>query len=194
MVRRATQRRRGSILPLVAVCLIGLVGFVALAVDLGLIMVARTQCQNAADAAAMAGTRTLNGDTSNNNNYAAAGPAAVTAAEANTLLTQPIQASQVQVVIGKYSYDGTQQKFVAYPLDPGSTNNLNDNWSLVNVTVSFSNPTAFAGVFGLSSFAVSASATGVHRPRDIALVLDYSGSMRFGSLLGIPYSGTRSTN
>ena len=34
-------------------------GFVALAIDLGLIAVAKTQCQNSADAAAMAGARSL---------------------------------------------------------------------------------------------------------------------------------------
>jgi hypothetical protein len=195
MVLRARRAKRGgSVLPLVAVSIVAVVGFVALAVDVGLILVARTQCQNAADSAAMAGTRTLNGDVTVNNNYDAAGPAAVTAATANAILTRPVQPSQVQVVIGKFSYDTTQQKFLAYPLDPGSTNNPGDNWSLVSVTVNFSNPTAFANVFGINAFGVSATATGVHRPRDVALVLDYSGSMRFGSLLGIPYNGTRSTN
>jgi hypothetical protein len=187
-------KRRGSVLPLVVLCIVGLLGFVALAVDLGLMMVARTQCQNAADSAAMAGTRTLNGNLSTNNNYAAAGPAAVAAATSNSILTQPIQPSQVQVTIGKYSYDGTQQKFLAYPLDPGSTNNPTDNWSLVSVTINYTDPTAFAGVFGMNAFNGAATATAVHRPRDVAFVLDYSGSMRFGSLPGIPFSGARSTN
>jgi Flp pilus assembly protein TadG len=195
MVTRLGQRgRRGSILPLLAISILALLGFVALAVDLGLMMVARTQCQDAADSAAMAGTRTLNGDVSNNNNYAAAGPAAVTAATSNSILARPIQPSQVQTTIGKYSYSGSQQTFVAYPLDAGSTNNPNDNWSLVSVTINYTDPTAFAGVFGVNAFSGSCTATAVHRPRDVALVLDYSGSMRFASLLGIPYSGARSTN
>ena len=49
-------------------------------------------------------------------------------------------------------------------------------------------------MMGFNQFNVSASATAVHRPRDVAIVIDLSGSMRFSSLLGIPYSGSRSTN
>ena len=46
--------RRGTILPLVAVSMVTLLGFIALAIDLGMVMVAKTQLQNAADAAAFA--------------------------------------------------------------------------------------------------------------------------------------------
>ena len=45
-------KRSGSVLPTLSVCLISLFGFVALAVDLGMLAVSRTQCQNAADVAA----------------------------------------------------------------------------------------------------------------------------------------------
>src|SRR5262249_16915619 len=41
---------------------------------------------------------------------------------------------------------------------------------------------------------ITATATAAHRPRDIAIVLDYSGSMRFASLMGTPYSGDRTSN
>ena len=51
LLHTVRSRRRGSVLPLVVVCLVALIGMVALAIDLGLMMVARTQCQNAADAA-----------------------------------------------------------------------------------------------------------------------------------------------
>src|SRR6516165_3319399 len=106
MLRSAQPaRRRGTVLPLVVFCVLVLLGMVALAVDIGMMMVARTQCQNAADAAAMTGARSLNGNTTNNNNYAAAGPAAVTAASNNSVLSQPVQAGQVTVTIGSYSYD-----------------------------------------------------------------------------------------
>ena len=59
-------RRRGSILPLVVLTMVAMCGFVALSIDLGLIAVAKTQCQNSADAAAMAGARALDGSTSQN--------------------------------------------------------------------------------------------------------------------------------
>ena len=51
--------RRGSVLPMLGVCLIALFAFVALAVDLGMLAVNRTQCQNAADAAVLVGCRNL---------------------------------------------------------------------------------------------------------------------------------------
>ena len=43
------------ILPMVAVALVVLIGLVALAVDLGRLVVAQTECQAAADSAAIAG-------------------------------------------------------------------------------------------------------------------------------------------
>ena len=49
-----SQTRRGVVLPLVAVCLIALIGLVALAIDIGMVAVAKTQAQNAADCVAMA--------------------------------------------------------------------------------------------------------------------------------------------
>ena len=53
--RTGTTIRRGSILPFLAISLVALCGFAALSIDLGMIMVAKTQAQNAADAAAFAG-------------------------------------------------------------------------------------------------------------------------------------------
>ena len=56
MCKTSRLDRRGSILPLFALMLVGLVGFVALAIDVGMIAIADTQCQNAADNAAVAGS------------------------------------------------------------------------------------------------------------------------------------------
>jgi uncharacterized membrane protein len=63
----ARARRAGAVLPLVTVCLVALLGFVALAIDVGLMAVARTQAQSAADVAALAGARTLDGKSASNN-------------------------------------------------------------------------------------------------------------------------------
>src|SRR5438445_3109099 len=180
------QGRRGSIMPLLVVSLVSLAGFVALAVDVGMIVVARTQCQNAADAVAMTGARTLNGDISTNNNYSQAIANGLACAEANNVLGQAIQSKQVTLQIGSYSYNETAQKF--YSAIPKANSDNND---LMTATVRFAGQTAFARVLGINSFNVSATATAAHRPRDVALVLDYSGSMRFSSLLGLPYWGTR---
>src|SRR5947199_7457534 len=107
-----SQDRHGIVLPLVLISLVALLGFVALAIDLGMIAVARSQAQSAADASAMAGARTLNGDTTNNNNATQASANAIASATENSILSQAIQTSEVTVNLGSYSYDTTQNKFV----------------------------------------------------------------------------------
>lgn len=57
--RRARFRERGQTLAIVAVMLVGLVGMLALVVDMGNIYTQRRQMQNAADAGALAGARAL---------------------------------------------------------------------------------------------------------------------------------------
>lgn len=52
-------RRRGAIAPLAAILMVFLLGMVAFALDIGHILVARTQAQSAADAAALAGASKL---------------------------------------------------------------------------------------------------------------------------------------
>jgi Flp pilus assembly protein TadG len=59
MICRSTTRRAGAVVPLVALMMVFLLGMVAFAVDLGYIAVVQKEMQNAADAAAMAGTSQL---------------------------------------------------------------------------------------------------------------------------------------
>src|ERR1700730_10570665 len=102
-------RRRGSVLPLVTILLVGLVGFVALAVALGMVAVCQTQCQNAADSAAIAGARALNGTASGNVSAATTGAQNVGAL--NSVLGKAIKTSEVDVQNGSYHYDYGTQKF-----------------------------------------------------------------------------------
>jgi Flp pilus assembly protein TadG len=182
MTTRHRLRRRGAIVPLVAISLIALLGLIALAVDIGLIAVARTQAQDLADAAALAGTRQLNGDATVNNNLAAAQAAATAAASDNKILGTAPTSAQVTQSHGIYTYDSTVQHFNAtYPSSNGG-----NAWSVMQVTVNTTTPTYFGRVLGKNSFNVSAQATAVHRPRDIAIVLDFSGSMHFSSETAYP--------
>jgi Flp pilus assembly protein TadG len=191
-MRQSISRRRGAIIPLTALSLIALLGFVALAVDLGLLMIARNQCQNAADSAAMAGARALTGDQSTNNNYSGVQPVAVAAAAANSVLGTPIDPStQLTFTIGDYYYDTTAGTFKISPSSLGVTG---DNWNLVQAKVTANQSSFFAKVFGVTSLNAGALATAAHRPRDTAIIVDFSGSMRFESLLAAPYSGTRTTS
>lgn len=194
MVRNTRNSRRGATLVLVVMCLIPLVAFVALSIDLGLLAAARTQITDAADAAAMAGARALNGNTASgaNNNYAAVLPTAQQALTANKVLNTALSNSQLTVNIGRYTYNTSTQQFEG--LFPGPST---ENWSLVQATVScnVNDSMSFSKLFNFTVPNLQATASAAHRPRDVAIILDFSGSMRFASLAATPYSGgSRTTN
>ena len=95
----------------------------------------------------------------------------------NTILGQSIQSSQLTLTYGSYDYNQSTQAFSAnYPPTAGQP------YTAVAATVTATSLRgAFSTVLG-SSFLpnVTATAQAVHRPRDIALVLDLSGSMAPG--------------
>jgi len=181
------MRRKGMIVPMLAICMVVLLMFVALAVDIGLIAVARTQSQNAADTAAMAGARALNGDPAANYNQVNARSIALKSATSSIVHSKKVTGPQVEINVGSYTYNYSSGTFVkSIPVASSDTPNL------VTSKVSASGPTLFGKVMGNSAFNLQSTATAVHRPRDVAVILDMSGSMRFDSLLGIGYSGSRS--
>ena len=51
---------------MIILCIVGLFGLLALAIEIGLVAVGRNQAQNAADASALAGARPINGDALDN--------------------------------------------------------------------------------------------------------------------------------
>lgn len=199
-------QRRGAILPLLAICTVGLMGLVALSIDIGMVAIARSQCQNAADSAAMAGARTMGGNAANNYNHAAVPVNAVSAAVANRVLNANVvgdpanittvnphtfTSGQVTIETGAYTYvyndsnpakEGFQIQF------PRADSK--EPYSAVRATVNVPGSYAFGRIFGLSSFNTGATAVAVHRPRDVIIVLDLSGSMRFQSLPGFYLSGS----
>ena len=139
MIHSKQERtRHGIVLPIVTVCLVGLMGFMALAIDIGVLAVARNQAQNAADIAALAGARTLNGMSSSNYNDTAAVAMAQTAATNNSILNTSITTAQVTTAqAGIYQYSTSAGRFQAVfgqtPLrqrivrrDPGGSHHLAD--------------------------------------------------------------------
>jgi hypothetical protein len=184
--RRKQPRRRGSVVPVVVLGMVGMCGFVALAVDVGLMAVVKTQCQNSADAAAMAGARSLDGTPGQNlGNPSAPGTVpnsatdnALATAQANLVLSSTVPQSGIAITFGAWHYDPASQLFVPNfpPVAP-------DNYNLCQVTVTYNLQTTFAPVFSLldptfnSVVTISATSQGAHRPRDVGIILDYSGSM-----------------
>ncbi len=115
--------QKGYVLITLAFLLVVLLGFAALAVDVGMMYAAHTSAQRAADAAALAGAWTLS------NNRHATDPAALAITRAkstaarNTILGAQIPEAEVDV-------------------------NVNLATSLVTVNLSHTIPTFFAGVLG----------------------------------------------
>lgn len=174
--------RKGAVLPLVTICLIALFGFVTLAIDVGMMAVARSQAQSAADISALAGARTLNGQSGNNVTGAVA--EAKDAATSNYVLGAKVTESQVVVAqAGVYRYNASAQRFTAdFVNPPGSS----EAYGAMQVRITTSQLTYFGRVLGTNSLAISAESTAVHRPRDIAISLDFSGSMKFSSEFNYP--------
>jgi Flp pilus assembly protein TadG len=211
MLIRQKSSRRGAAMIMMIVCIIGLFGLLALGIEIGVVAIARSQAQNAADASAMAGARTINGNSTDNFGLGTAPGNAVKAAHVNSILgviitgdsanvtstgADTFASGQVSLVLGTYGYNyndtnPSQEGFqVVMPRAATST----EPYSAVRSTIAGSANVNFARVFGISSRSVQATAVAVHRPRDVFIIMDLSGSMRFQSLPGIPYYGSRTTS
>lgn len=187
------SRRRGTFIPILAVCTVGLFAFISLAIDLGMLAVVRTQCQQAADAAALTGARLLNNKTgSTNNNFANSKTGAQTVVGSNSYLQQNFSSGETTVTIGQYTYNSGAGRFVAAPASFTGTAGpapAGTAWTAVKSSIVVNQSTFFAkfggggfgGIFNMGNLANGADAIAVHRPRDIAIVLDYTGSMGFDS-------------
>ena len=189
--------RRGTILPMLAMCLVALFGFVALAVDLGMLAVSRTQCQNAADVAALTGCRQLNNKPgATNSNLAQAVATARSSILNNPHLSTNFTTAQIQrIEVGQYLYNPLSETF-AVTNWANVTNNTavsppGGSWTALRATVSVSQPTYFMRVFGVTSMPTGAVATAVYKPRDIAFAIDMTASMAFSSQFNF---GGRSLN
>lgn len=177
---------------MMAVCVTVLFAFVALAIDLGMVILSRAAAQNAADTAALTGARTLDNrvpigtlsDNYDNQKDLAYANAQASIASNSSLNLNTLVGSQVTV--GVYDYDSSAQVF--RPSFP-DTKPTGKAWTAVSVTVSASQPSFFSRVFGINSLSTSATAVAAHRPRDIAIILDMSGSMKFSSTYNWPETG-----
>lgn len=193
-MRAYRQSRRGFVVPMVALWIVVMFCFVALAVDIGLMALARSQAQNTADAAAIGGARALDGSTTagDPNNFDGVDTSGRLAAGKNKILGSTVATSggsnQVTLEVGSYNYVDAATGFTSGSYVPSTTANPSSatNWSAVRATVSTGNKkyifaqffTVVAGGGGSGdSFNISAVAEAVHRPRDIGISVDFSGSM-----------------
>jgi hypothetical protein len=178
-------RRRAAVLPMVTICLIALVGCMALAIDIGLIADARAELQDHVDAAVLAAVRDLDGVSVNNNKTAAENTAKAIVAS-NQMFGKTLSSATVggggnvkSLDVGVYRYNDAvgvkkfEPKYEA-PL-------AGENYSLCKMELQMDQSLFFARIFGMTKQTLVTQAIAVHRPRDISIVLDFSGSMTFGS-------------
>ncbi len=162
---KTLPRRRGVIAVLAAVLMVVVFAMVAFAVDLGYMTLVRTQLQASADSAALAAA----GASGLGNSGMTA--AAQAFAQYHQVAGRTVVLNASDVVSG--NWDSTTCTFTA----GGAVG------TAVKVTVrtdasSGGNTALFFGkLFGLSSIAQQASAVAAVNPRDIAFVVDLSGSM-----------------
>ena len=186
-------RRPGTIVSLLALTMVGLVTFLAMAIDLGMLSIAKAQAQQAADLAALTACRSLTGDSTTTYNKAGATTNAQNILTYNTILGQPVLPNNnVTLSYGSYDYNQTTQAFNAnFPASSGVP------YSAVSATITTTRlPGAFSTVCGAQLLPnVVAVAQAVHRPRDIGLAMDLSASMRYGTNLGFDITtSTRASN
>lgn len=164
-VSRHARRRRGAIVVLAAFFLVVMVGMIAFALDIGYLGLAKTQLQVVADSAALAAAGSSNQTTDDTIAIAQQ------FADANHVAGRAAQLDASDVQFG--AWDETTRVFT--PSTGLAT--------AVKVTVRTDSanggatPLFFGRIFGVSSVNQQASAVATVNPRDIAFVVDLSGSM-----------------
>ncbi len=177
-----SSRRRAVVVFLVLVLIPVLLGFAALTVDVGVLYNTRADLQNAADAGALAATDILSEDRSAAG-VSKARQAAIDIIQRHVSLGHDLQVGADDLVFGQIDYNEDTNHYDFTP-----TTTFPD---AVRVTIrksagSVNGPTNlfFAGIFGKHTANVQASATaGLTGARDIAVVVDLSGSMKYDSEL-----------
>ncbi len=159
---RITERR-GMVLVHVAVVLVVLTVFVALAVDIGVIATASAQLKAATDAAALAGARQLASDRRISTTISDLTPEmtsatafAISTANANSVLGKALSISSQNVVIGYKALDGANADSPDAPL---SVSTSSTKFNSVQVTASVNVSGLFTAPFRSGGSTVSVTST-----------------------------------
>jgi Flp pilus assembly protein TadG len=164
---RLHRRRRGAMAVLAAVFLVVMMGMIAFAVDLGYLGVVRAQLQAAADSAALAAAG------SSNLTQSQMVAVAQQFANANKAAGRAIQLSAGDVQYG--TWDTGTRTFT--PCGSGQVGTAVKVTVRTDANSGGATPLFFARALGLASVSQQASAVATFNPRDIAFVVDLSGSM-----------------
>ncbi len=185
--RRPERSRRGIVAALTALLLVVMFGFAAFAVDGGYMVLAKTNLQNAMDAASLAASQEIVGAVeeageqqggvdvdANSIAIQNARQVAVEVALANGVTIDP----QNNVAFGKRVYDEASD---TWPILWGEA-----PFNVVAVSGELPIDLSFGWAVGKDSVTLQASSTAFVEARDMVLVLDFSGSMSDDSELDSP--------
>jgi Flp pilus assembly protein TadG len=164
--KRQDSRRRGAILLLTVFLLVFLLGVIAFSVDLGYVLLAKTQLQTAADSAALAAAGTMG------NSQEESIATGIQFAGLNKVGEHHVVVQNSDIVYG--TWDPTTRVFT--PTENGISNAVKVTARADNTT-SGAVPLFFGAVFNQHSVNSSASSVATANPRDICFVVDLSSSM-----------------
>jgi hypothetical protein len=181
--RPATKPRRGATIVLTAILLVVMMALLALSIDTGYMYTMQTELDRSVDAAALAGACSLIKGTETANdqvveylvrNPVGGGEGAIGDDRLAEFTTQFLAQHEDDYSIELGHWDAVAGQLVPTQEMP----------SAVTVSMQYpSLPLFFGRVLGKDSFAIEAQATAMYQPRDIMLVLDFSGSMNDDSEL-----------
>ena len=156
ITRRMDRNESGQALPLVVLCLFVLIGFVAMSIDVGRLVWARTQMQAAVDAAALAAAQSMPNE---------------------------IEAKDVarDYWLDNSGFIQSQGTNIWFNIDDDTETVFPPGNKAIRVAASADIPTWFAKFFGVPKWHVSAEGWAESQVLDISVVLDVSGSMCFDS-------------
>jgi Flp pilus assembly protein TadG len=175
--------RRGAIILLAAVLMVATLAMLALSIDSGYMYTMQTQLDRSVDAAALAGAAALIEGTDQAQEsvieYLVRNPVGQPA----SILTD----NELVELTAKFAADHAHDYEILWGNWNPDTGKLEETSTLpsaVSVTMTYPNlPFFFGRALGQTSFDVQSQAIAMYQPRDIMIVLDFSGSMNDDSEL-----------
>jgi hypothetical protein len=164
-LRPQPPSRRGNVVVLFALLIVLIIGMLAFSIDVGYIMLIRTQLQSAADSAALAAASQM-GESDE-----------LVLAEAREfaayqhVAAEPVELGDDDIQYG--NWDSATRSFT----QTAEVGNAIRVIARRDDTTNGEAPLFFARIFGRNSFPTQASAVAMTNPRDICFVVDLSGSM-----------------
>lgn len=169
---RKTQCRSGAMLPMIALAMIVIIIGVVFSIDIAYMHMVRAELRTATDAAARAGAETL----ARTQDEGQAIAAAVQVAALNRVSGSGLELSADQIVLGSVE-SGNDGKLV-FNAGQAPLTSVRVIGDRTNASLQGAVPLLFGPLLGQTSFQPVQFATASSSVRDIALILDRSGSMQ----------------